>query len=199
MDLAKEYPKNLYIGIDISEMFPSEVERPSSATFIKANLLDGLPFENNSFDFVYQRFLGISLTEVQWKVKVIPELVRVLKPGGWIEIMEYDLIWFSLGPKTNVMLTKLKNKLQEYGINVIMSRKISELLKANNVHNVETISKSIPLGDWGGKLGRASLDMTPEEYDDCLEGSAREINEYKSYTMSHRYSMLVRYTLLTTL
>ncbi|CAG8563655.1 18676_t:CDS:2 [Acaulospora morrowiae] len=163
MDLAEDYPKNSYVGIDISDTFPGES------------------------------------VHVQWKEKVIPELLRVLKPGGWIELMEFDLIWFSLGPKTG-QVTKI-DQLQKRGISIIMSTRIAELLKESNVQNMQIISKSLPIGPWGGKLGELlykshiqvvtpvmerlvkSVKMTIEEY---LEISTRETDEHKTYAMSHR-------------
>jgi ubiquinone/menaquinone biosynthesis C-methylase UbiE len=39
---------------------------PANTQFIQANILDGLPFENNEFDFVYIRALGLSFSETQW-------------------------------------------------------------------------------------------------------------------------------------
>ena len=33
-----------------------------------------------------------------WQEKVLPELLRVLKPGGYLELMENDIIWYEEGP-----------------------------------------------------------------------------------------------------
>ncbi|CAG8635517.1 11393_t:CDS:2, partial [Acaulospora colombiana] len=48
----------------------------------------GLPFKSNTFDFVHLQNAAFNFTEEQWKHKVIPELVRVTKVGGWIELCE---------------------------------------------------------------------------------------------------------------
>src|SRR4051794_2842473 len=84
--MAYEYPSAIFIGVDISPIFPSEKKKPENATFLQ-NMLDGLPFEDNTFDFVYQRSLASAISEDQWKCDVIHELYRVTKPGGWIELM----------------------------------------------------------------------------------------------------------------
>ncbi|CAG8803420.1 1407_t:CDS:2, partial [Gigaspora margarita] len=76
---------------DISPIYPSEI-KPCNLTFRTANILEGLPFPDNHFDFVYMRFLLTAFTEDDWQNKVIQELCRVLKPGGYIEIMEGDMV-----------------------------------------------------------------------------------------------------------
>ena len=83
--MAEMYPKATFIGIDISPIFPTETKF-SNVTFFVANVLNGLPFEKNTFDFVFQRFLSSSHTNKQWE-EVINELIRVLKSGGYLELM----------------------------------------------------------------------------------------------------------------
>jgi ubiquinone/menaquinone biosynthesis C-methylase UbiE len=46
---------------------------------------EGLPFPDNSFDYVVQRNALYNYTKEEWDSIVIPEMIRVLKPGGWIE------------------------------------------------------------------------------------------------------------------
>ena len=83
-DMATEYPNAKITGIDISPIRPSQV-KPDNFTFIQANILDGLPFEDNTFDYVFQRLLSAAITRDKWPF-VINELTRVLKPGGYLEV-----------------------------------------------------------------------------------------------------------------
>jgi hypothetical protein len=39
---------------------------PANTRFIQANILDGLPFSNDEFDFIHVGSLGSSFTEKQW-------------------------------------------------------------------------------------------------------------------------------------
>ncbi|CAG8806586.1 1593_t:CDS:2, partial [Gigaspora rosea] len=80
------YPTAKIIGIDISSNQPTQI-KPINFEFIKANALEGLPFEDNTFDFVFQRFLVSGYTTDKWPY-VISEIVRVLKPGGFVELCE---------------------------------------------------------------------------------------------------------------
>lgn len=66
--------------------------------FYQVNVIDvKLPFEDNHFDFVMQRLVTASFTLSDWK-NVISELVRVTKPGGFIQLLEIDYNTFNLGP-----------------------------------------------------------------------------------------------------
>lgn len=56
MEIAGEYPKSQVVGIDINPMFPRDI-KPSNCTFHQYNLLDGLPFEDGSFDYIFMRYV----------------------------------------------------------------------------------------------------------------------------------------------
>ena len=101
LDMAREYhPSNTFIGIDRSSNFPDEDTRLPNTGFIGCNLLDGIPFPDSTFDFVCERFVvQFDLTEAQWKY-LFSEMKRVLKPGGYLEIMEYRVGYDSPGPMT---------------------------------------------------------------------------------------------------
>ena len=84
--MASDYPNAHFYGIDISAIFPTEIH-PRNVEFRQVNVLNGLPWPDEYFDFVYQRFMLLSFTTKQWDY-VIEELLRVTKRGGWIEIFE---------------------------------------------------------------------------------------------------------------
>ncbi|CAG8783062.1 33864_t:CDS:2, partial [Racocetra persica] len=96
------YSKSRFIGIDISPMFPTGI-KPPNLTFHTANVLKGLPFPDDHFDFVYMRFLIIAFTEDEWTT-VISELIRVVKPGGWIELMEGNMEFEGEGACAQVLM-----------------------------------------------------------------------------------------------
>jgi ubiquinone/menaquinone biosynthesis C-methylase UbiE len=54
MEIAGEYPKSTVIGIDMTPLFPREI-KPSNCAFYQCNLLNKLPFEDSSFDYVFMR------------------------------------------------------------------------------------------------------------------------------------------------
>ncbi|GBC01931.1 hypothetical protein RclHR1_43920001, partial [Rhizophagus clarus] len=87
-DNASLYPSADFFGCDITATLQYDV----SPSFLKADILDGLRYyDKNTFDFIYLQF-GL-YTENEWQEKVIKELVRLCKPGGWIEIMDRENIF----------------------------------------------------------------------------------------------------------
>jgi ubiquinone/menaquinone biosynthesis C-methylase UbiE len=65
------------------------------------DVTDGLPFEDDTFDFVHLRLFVLAFNEMQWD-KSLKEIYRVIKPGGYIQLMEVNLVvsslsfWFKL-------------------------------------------------------------------------------------------------------
>jgi ubiquinone/menaquinone biosynthesis C-methylase UbiE len=51
-----------------------------------------LPFPDNTFDYVVQRNALYNYTKEEWDNIVIPEMIRVLKPGGWIEFGKWRMM-----------------------------------------------------------------------------------------------------------
>lgn len=83
---------------------PAPCETPKKRTllhnldFYQANVVSAkLPFADNHFDFVKQRLVTAAFTLADWK-RVMAELVRVTKPGGYIELLEIDYNTHNLGP-----------------------------------------------------------------------------------------------------
>jgi len=66
LEMAHEFPKADIYGVDISSIFPAEI-KPKNCHFQLCNILDGLPFPDNYFDFIYQRLLVYALTPAQRK------------------------------------------------------------------------------------------------------------------------------------
>jgi ubiquinone/menaquinone biosynthesis C-methylase UbiE len=54
MEIAGEYPKSEVIGIDMTSMYPSEI-KPANCQFIRANVVQPLPFDDASFDYIFMR------------------------------------------------------------------------------------------------------------------------------------------------
>ncbi|KAI9275558.1 S-adenosyl-L-methionine-dependent methyltransferase [Phascolomyces articulosus] len=90
MDFATEYPSAECIGVDMVDVFPKAI-RPTNVNFEVANVLEGLPFPDNSFDFVYVRLLLVGLKSDQWE-PMWREVYRILKPGGCAQSVEAGML-----------------------------------------------------------------------------------------------------------
>lgn len=86
LDLSNEYPLSKFFGLDCTKLFPMSI-KPSNLNFIDANILEGLPFQENRFDFAH-----LNIVEPRYSVEqinfIIEELTRVTKPGGYVEVSD---------------------------------------------------------------------------------------------------------------
>ncbi|TFL04202.1 hypothetical protein BDV98DRAFT_563735 [Pterulicium gracile] len=98
IDAARRWKNSIVYGFDIVSIQP-DLEKisgykdiASRVKWIYGNFLDGLPFEDELFDFVRMHGLGLALPEDEWAF-VLEDVRRVMKPGGVLEVVEEDLIF----------------------------------------------------------------------------------------------------------
>ncbi len=199
-EMAQQFPYSYIIGIDHTFSANTGIAFPSTCTFQQSNVLNGLPFLDNYFDFVHQRLLVLALPLTQWSF-VLRELVRVTRPGGWLELVESDGFFThvgDLGTATSQLNEWARQALKPRGIDPLQVRNIPTLLQTMNVENLQTHFISIPTGRWGGRIGQmslantqsalasmkplicASVGITAEVYDQLLTKVYSEFEEYNS-------------------
>ncbi|RHZ87259.1 hypothetical protein Glove_38g39 [Diversispora epigaea] len=127
LELATNHPHTQFTGIDIMKSFPSEI-KPKNLQFIQYDINNGLlPFPDNHFDFVKMSNMNSCLKDYQWDL-VLRDLVRVLKPGGYIELMECDMIYHHSGPLFSKLIYFLNNFITTTGANVNITQRLESLL-----------------------------------------------------------------------
>lgn len=106
--LGNKYPQHTITGIDISEDRIAQADARllaiSNAEAIQADIYN-LPFPDDTFDFIYSRFLYEYL---EHPVEATKELFRVCKPAGKIMLQDLDS-QFTFYPEVS---TELKEALQ---------------------------------------------------------------------------------------
>ncbi|KAG0789374.1 hypothetical protein G6F57_004256 [Rhizopus arrhizus] len=86
MDMINDYPNCTYHGCDIADT-TNKVLKISQFTYNHGNVVKGLPYEDNTFDFVHMRFFIFALRAEEWPI-AIKEAIRVVKPGGMVQFYE---------------------------------------------------------------------------------------------------------------
>lgn len=86
--MARDFPNSTFVGTHAVDQFPSR-DIPPNCTFVRADTLKGLPFEDGTFDYTFQRKVNLTYTLENWE-RVVGELARVTKSGGWVELVEDD-------------------------------------------------------------------------------------------------------------
>jgi ubiquinone/menaquinone biosynthesis C-methylase UbiE len=153
MEMATLFPQANVVGFDIT---PPPVEagaagaRPDNFAFIQGNMLEGLPFPDNSFDFTHQRLVTVALPTNQW-ARQMQELMRVTRPGGWVELVEGDLMPGGPGIQTlNALGVQMSEKR---GISFENARRLDEYLRQAGARRVERHTAHLPVGQRSGRLG----------------------------------------------
>lgn len=84
---------------------------------------------------------------------VLTELIRILKPNGWIEWVEGDVELHRPGPVTQEFNKKLLDLMRSNDQDPYIGRKLNENLTATGqLINVSSVFVSCPGGQWAGKV-----------------------------------------------
>jgi SAM-dependent methyltransferase len=207
-EMAQQFPLTQVFSVDLEP--PAVVSLSTQAKeslanyhFIQGNILQGLPFPDQSFDFTHQRLLVLALPAATWS-PVIRELIRVTRKGGWIELMEIDVIKQG-GPLTEKVIGLILEFVRRRGIEVKLVENLGSLLQQEGLKQVTQRFVDIPIGSWGARLGNLmekdalagyaalkhtlcrTLAFDPDEYDALLQALPEEWSRYHS---SYRFVLV---------
>ncbi len=195
-ELCAQFPNAMVVGLDLE---PSKPKQPINYRFVRGNLLSGLPFGGDRFDFVHQRLLQSGVPLESWS-GVVAELVRVTRPGGWIELVEVENQMKGAGPATTRLLELLlelarSRRLDGSGV---LFRELDQYLRHAGLVDVQRREVDVPLGEWGGRIGslmasdlralytrlsdvfQAKLGVFAEESRDLITAMSTELNEHQT-------------------
>jgi len=154
-EMAVQFPQARVVGLDIvpprADAERSTDLRPPNYHFVQGNVLEGLRFADASFDYVHMRLMVLALPAEQWPF-VVGELVRVTRPGGWVESVEYGGEQQG-GPAITQLIRWGTQASALRGIDTAYSTKVGELLHAAGLQHVHTREIDLPLGAYGGRVG----------------------------------------------
>jgi trans-aconitate methyltransferase len=88
IDFADEFPRAAVLGTDLSPIQPSWV--PPNLTFVVDDVESEWAYRpGEAFDFVHGRAMSGSIND--W-TKLYDRIYKNLKPGGWIEMQEFETV-----------------------------------------------------------------------------------------------------------
>ncbi|ORE07014.1 S-adenosyl-L-methionine-dependent methyltransferase [Rhizopus microsporus var. microsporus] len=142
MDMVQDYPSCTYHGCDIVDAIHKNVN-VNQFTFILGNVVKGLPYEDDTFDFVHMRFFILALREEEEWPAAISEIIRVTKPGGMIQMSE---IGFELPKDSSNLFYKvgvtIRDTCAARGQNAYIGAELNNMLaKHNNIEIVQSADR----------------------------------------------------------
>ncbi len=157
-EVATVFPSANVIGLDLNtppmdeQTQGKEDALPPNYAFVPGNILEGLPFADASFDFTHMRLLVLALPHDRWPY-VVSELIRVTRPGGWVESVEVPADEGG-GPAVDQVMSWVAAMLQRRGIDLADGARVGALLKSQGLVNVYSRRVEVPIGVHGGRVGK---------------------------------------------
>jgi SAM-dependent methyltransferase len=150
-EMCVQYDPAFVVGMDL---VPSKPGQPGRYCYVKGNVLQGLPFAGDRFDFVHQRLLVSAIPLAAWPA-MVRDLARVARPGGWVELVEVPWEIERAGPAAQRLVDLTRELTAALGLDATgeVYRSLDAYLRAAGLANVERIKVSVPVGRWGGQVG----------------------------------------------
>jgi len=161
MDVRSAIPPSISMfGVDLqTRLVP--LNPPANTHFLQGSLLD-LPRDwTDRFALVNQRLLVAALSQDDWK-KAVSEIYRVLKPGGWAQILEVSGRLFVPEGETDGHADAFNNIAGQIragrGIVGDCFEDIPDLLRGQGFLNVAVVEeRRVPMGNRHGQVGERML------------------------------------------
>lgn len=178
--------------------YPAAEIRPANTHFSIGNINEGLAFPDNFFDFIQMRTLVSALRTHEWPL-AIKEIMRILKPGGWVQLIEPDGKLWRLDGESKAFYNDLLAIASNIGIDPSVAKRISEMMTSQGFEKVDSPRTSIPIGPWRGQLGKMmaddmtegfigaaqlfapALEVTTDEYERLVRKMVDDCNRCTSY------------------
>jgi SAM-dependent methyltransferase len=151
-EMCQQFDSALVVGLDLVSGKPGP---PPRYRYVRGNLLQGLPFADGQFDFVHQRLLTAGLPVPSWPA-VVAELSRVTRPGGWVELVELAFEAERAGPAERRILDVGRRFMESLALDTtgLVYRSLDVYLREAGLTNVTRHDTTVPVGHWGGAVGR---------------------------------------------
>ncbi|PVI06256.1 S-adenosyl-L-methionine-dependent methyltransferase [Periconia macrospinosa] len=164
VQVAEEYEDCEVLGIDIfTENLP---EQPENLELSGYNLNDRLNdaglFERNAYDLIHSRFVGQGIKSRRWESYVL-DMRRLLKPGGWLEMMEYypniqsDSGLLSDRSALTQWWNNYVDAMERCNRSPRIGQRLKSLMMEAGLRNVYGTRVSVPIGEWPSDATRASI------------------------------------------
>jgi ubiquinone/menaquinone biosynthesis C-methylase UbiE len=151
LDLCEQFPTAVVVGLDL---FIGKRENAARHHWVRSNLLHGLPFGDDLFDFTHQRLLLAGIPLARWQA-VVEDLVRVTRPGGWVELAEPPFEIEREGPANRRLRTLTTELSASMGLDstTVVFDSVDGYLRDAGLSGVTRRELPVRVGEWGGQVG----------------------------------------------
>jgi len=174
--LANTFPNAEVTACDMTASLLHEARQQAhgigNLRFFEQNL-KSLSFDDASFDLIVCRFV-LHHQSAEGRELILSELVRVLKPGGRIIVIDIDGVVLNLYPQTAKVSEGLNKIAAAQEIDLFAGRKIPHLFfKAG----LTSISWKVQTVDFQGETKQSELQIMRERFTNAAEFLQRVIGD----------------------
>jgi ubiquinone/menaquinone biosynthesis C-methylase UbiE len=167
-------------------------------TYICVILFVGVPRPDDFFDYVHHRLLVLAMPKEIWP-KYIKECVRICAPGGWIEMLETDMLIHNAGPACEKLNDVMRMGFKARGLDMDAPDRIQYHFEEEGLGNITFENYMIPISSCGGPLAeffwtnqannyrairniiKDKMDVTDEEFEKLLSDATEELKHRQSH------------------
>ncbi|KAL1989585.1 hypothetical protein VTN49DRAFT_6782 [Thermomyces lanuginosus] len=148
IDFADQHPQAQVIGCDLSPTQPSLV--PPNVKFLIDDIESEWAYESDPFDFIHARNLLVSIKDYG---KLVKQCYRSVKPGGWVEIQDYDGYPYSedgsfKGTELQRYYDEVFSAFDDAGYETRPGPKLEQWFKDAGFINIHVEKFVLPYGVW---------------------------------------------------
>jgi SAM-dependent methyltransferase len=154
-ELCERFPDAEVVGLDPR---PGKETALPNYRYVEGDVVEGLPFDDGTFDFVHQRLLIAGIPMVHW-TRAVAELVRVTAPGGWVELVEWYPYLNPEGDAANRLMGLMRSRFRARGMDSSghLFRELDRYLRDGGLVGVNTHTALAPVGNWADAVGKLGL------------------------------------------
>ncbi len=203
MEMAVQFPSANVVGVDIVEPNVEAMaygnglpHKPNNYLFVRGNILDGLSFAENSFDYVHLSLLYSAIPAIKYS-DIMKEIWRVMAPGGTFEWIEGGVEQGGAPAMDSFRKWTIEGGAK-FGLDMLVGPKMGGIMRNAGFGNITTKEYPVPIGSYGGRIGAmmqtnlysiysAGKGMSVkggvtslEEYDAALQHWPNEVNKVQS-------------------
>ncbi|KAJ5546054.1 hypothetical protein N7494_003639 [Penicillium frequentans] len=173
-EMAEDFPNAEIIGTDLSPIQPSWAP-PNCRFYIDDAESDWTFTPGEKFDYIHMRSMGGGIGD--WP-KLLKQAYQHLRPGGWIEVQEFEAAVASddgthaLAPTMVEWIEKVNDAARRFGKPMNIASQVQSWMESGGFVNVTDDIYKCPVGGWAkdrqlkeiGRLGKVLVLKVVEPY-----------------------------------
>lgn len=155
VDAPTKYPNAKFVGTDILQKHFGQLQHiPASISFKIQSVMDEWPTEDKgAYDLVHQRYC-LAMFSPEKDEGIVKRLFELVKPGGYIQLVDADLMRYDGGeahPGMSKLMKFIQRAFTEAGMNPAPGPSIAGWLRKAGATDIEETVLSFQMGRLAAK------------------------------------------------